>query len=59
MNLQNKDQIRSIYACIRIVNDLEHLLFIAKTTGMSVREWEGRRKLSAQQKMTLNIRNWR
>ena len=23
-----------------IVNDLEHLLFIAKTTGMSVREWE-------------------
>ena len=40
MNLQNKDQIRSIYACIHILNDLEHLLSIAMTTGMSVREWE-------------------
>lgn len=57
MNLQNKDQIRSIYACIHILNDLEHLLSIAMTTGMSVREWEGGRKLLAQQKMALNIRN--
>ena len=57
MNLQNKDQIKSIYACIHIVNDLERLLSIAMTMGMSVREWEGGRKLLAQQKMALNIRN--
>lgn len=40
-----------------VLNDLEHSLSIAMTTGMSVREWEGGRKLLAQQKMTLNIGN--